>query len=360
MFQCQPGGRGGRAGAECLTGASCELSGGDGGDAGDWAYIPNFYFTKAVNTKLRLGVGVNAPFGLKSNYDNGWVGRYQALKSELKTVNINPSIAYQVNDWLSLGVGFSAMWAQAELTNAVDIGTLAGVPQRLDGQSRLIGNSWGWGWNLGAMFQVSPATRIGLAYRSQVHQTLQGHVTFTRVPGSFVPFFPNGNVNAQIATPDNVSASVFHQLNDQWDVMADLTWTHWSTFYDLTVIRTSGIPLSSTPERWDDAFRASLGASYHFNENLKLRTGFAYDQSPAPSEYRTPRIPDADRFWLSMGANYKITPASSIDFGYTHIFVSNSSINKITDTSVAALRDTVSGSYNNNINSLSVQFTHTF
>jgi long-chain fatty acid transport protein len=334
--------------------------GGDGGDAGDWAYLPNVYFTQAVHPKIKLGIGVNAPFGLKTNYDNGWVGRYQALKSELKTINLNPSIAYKVNDWLSLGVGFSAMWAQAELTNAVDFGTLLRVPQGVDGQAQLKGDNWSWGWNLGAMFQVTEATRVGLAYRSQVHQNLEGNVTFSGVPRPLAALFYSGPVTARLATPDSVSGSVFHQLNKQWDIMADLTWTHWSTFHDLTPLRISGIPLSSTAEHWDDAFRASLGASFHYNENLKLRTGFAYDQSPVPSAYRTPRIPDSDRFWLSIGANYKLTPWSSLDFGYTHIFVANSSINKITDVSVPALRDTLAGSYTSNINILSVQFTHTF
>ena len=335
--------------------------GGNGGNAGNWAYVPNVYFSKAVNDTIKLGIGINAPFGLQSNYDSGWVGRYQALTSNLKTVNINPSLAYKANDWLSLGLGFSAMWAQAELSNAIDFGTLLGAPQRVDGLGVLKGESWGWGWNLGALFQVTQATRVGVAYRSQVHQNLEGIVSFSGVPGPIAHLFPNGHVTANISTPDSVSASVFHQLNGQWDMMADLTWTHWSVFQDLTTLRTSGVPLSSTPEHWNDTFRASIGASFHYDENLKFRTGFAYDQTPVPNNtYRTPRIPDSDRFWLSIGANYKLTQASSLDFGYTHIFLANVSINKTTDSPVPALRDTVSGSYSSDINILSVQFTQAF
>ncbi|MFZ4703031.1 MAG: OmpP1/FadL family transporter, partial [Candidatus Methylumidiphilus sp.] len=234
--------------------------------------------------------------------------------SQLKTININPSLSYQANDWLSLGLGFSAMWAQADLTNSVDFGSLIRVPHMLDGQAEMKGENWSWGWNLGAMFQITPATRAGLAYRSQVHLNLEGYVAFSGVPRPLIPLFYTGNATAKLATPDNVSASIFHQLNDQWDVMADLTWTHWSTFRDLTSMRTSGVPLSYTPENWNDAVRASLGTSFHYNENLKLRTGFAYDESPVSSAYRTPRIPDSDRFWLSIGANYKLTPLSSVDF----------------------------------------------
>ena len=116
--------------------------GGDGGDAGDLALLPNLYFTKSVSDRIRLGIGVNAPFGLKTEYDDGWVGRYQALKSELKTININPSIAFKANDMVSVGFGVSAMRTEATLTNAVDFGSLCagfggcGIgasPQRNDG-----------------------------------------------------------------------------------------------------------------------------------------------------------------------------------------------------------------------------------
>jgi long-chain fatty acid transport protein len=146
--------------------------------------------------------------------------------------------------------------------------------------------------------------------------------------------------------------------------MADLTWMHWNKFQDVTVMRTSGAlagqSLSSVPENWDNTIRASLGASYHYNDALKLRTGLAYDKHPGSSEFLTPRNPDNDRIWLSLGANYKFTPTSSIDIGYTHIFVDDATLNKTTDTSIAALRDTVKGSYNSNVNIFSLQLSLTF
>ena len=354
--------------------------GGNGGDAGDWGFVPNIYFAKALNDTVRLGVGVNAPFVLKSDYDQGWVGRYQALKSEIKTININPSIAFKASDKISLGLGFSAMRTEAELTNAVDFGTICAAAlggcgtgatfQKNDGFARVQGDDWGFGWNAGAIFQITNATRLSLAYRSSVHQKLEGHANFNNVPAAFALLpalaagFTNGSVSAELTTPDSASASIFHQINHQWDVMADLTWTHWSNFKDLTVVRTSGTlagrTLSSVPENWDNTIRASLGASYRYNNTLKLRAGLAYDQSPTSLEFSTPRTPFTDRTWLSLGANYKFTPTSSMDVGYTHIFVNDATLNKTTDTSIAALRDTVKGSYDSNINIFSVQFTHTF
>ncbi|MDD5632605.1 MAG: outer membrane protein transport protein, partial [Methylococcales bacterium] len=209
-----------------------------------------------------------------------------------------------------------------------------------------------------------------LAYRSSVHQKLGGHADFNNVPAAFAlspalaAGFANGSVSAELTTPDSASASLFHQLNHQWEAMADLTWTHWSNFNNLTVIRTSGVlagrTLSSVPANWDNTLRVSLGASYRHNDALKLRAGFAYDQSPVSLEFSTPRTPFTGRFWLSLGANYRFTPTSSMDAGYTHIFVSDATLNKTTDASIAALRNTVKGSYDSNINIFSLQFTHTF
>lgn len=106
--------------------------------------------------------------------------------------------------------------------------------------------------------------------------------------------------------------------------------------------------------------RYSVGADYRYNEALKLRVGLAYDASPVPESFRTSRIPDNDRTWLAIGANYKTSANDSLDIGYTHIFVRNSALSKINDSSVAVLRDTLRGNYDNQINILSVQYTHTF
>ncbi len=358
-----------------LTGGLATL-GGDGGDAGDLALVPNIYFARAVSDNVRLGIGISAPFGLKTEYGGGWVGRYQAIKSELKTININPSIAFKVGNQLSLGFGVSAMRASAELTNAVDFGTICAASlagcgvgatfQQHDGLARLEGDDWGFGWNAGAIFQVTNATRFGLAYRSQVHQTLDGTIKFSNVPAAFAvspaltATFANGNITAKLTTPDSLSASLVHQFDPQWDVMADLTWTRWSKFERLTAVRSSGAIVSDVPENWENTIRASIGASYRYNDALKARVGLAYDESPVSTKFRTPRIPDNDRVWLSLGVGYQLFPTASLDVGYTHIFVRDTSINKVNDASSALLRDLVAGSYDSNVNILSVQYTHRF
>ncbi len=350
-------------GSHSSTGTA--TGGNNGGDAGDLSLVPNLFFSKAITPDLHLGIGLSAPFGLKTEYQNGWVGRYQALKSELHTININPSIAFKATDQLSLGFGVSAMRAEAVLSNALDLGRLFGAPQNFDALAHLKGDDWSVGWNAGAIFQFNDTTRFGLAYRSQVHEKLEGNVNFAfaaGTPGAVTGNFPNGAISAKLTLPDSLSGSLFHQLNDKWDVMTDVTWTGWSAFKNLTATYSTGTALSSTPENWQDTVRVSAGATYHYSDALKLRAGVAYDESPVPDAFRTPRIPDNDRTWLALGASYKITPAADLDVGYSHIFVKSTSINKTTDTSAAAaaLRDTVIGSYDSDVNILSVQVTYNF
>ncbi|MES2013039.1 MAG: porin [Pseudomonadota bacterium] len=352
-------------------GTPTAMRGSGGGDAGDLTFIPNIYFAKAISDTVHLGIGINAPFGLKTEYDNGWVGRYSALKSELKTININPAISYKASERFSVGAGLNLQRAEATLTNALDFGTIcygkvnpvtcSGVlnltPQNADGGINIKGDDWGWGYNFGAIFQPSQASRIGVAYRSRVHHTLEGSATFSNVPAALAAFTPNGSVTAKLVLPDSLSASIAHQLNDQWELLADATWTHWATFKQLQVVRTSGTLLSNQPENWKNTMRYSIGASYRYNEKLKLRAGVAYDESPVLDDFRTPRIPDNDRTWLSLGASYKLSPSRSVDVGYTHLFVKEATLNQ---GAVGTSTGQLSGQYDSDVNILSAQYTHAF
>jgi long-chain fatty acid transport protein len=349
------------------------ITGGNGGDAGDWALVPNLYYTKAVNDSFRLGLGINAPFGLKTEYDSSWVGRYDAIKSELKTININPSLAFKVNDMVSLGAGISAQYIDVELTNALDFGsicTLARIgscagPQAHDGRLKLTGDDWSYGYNLGALFSPTQGTRIGLTYRSRVIHHLEGDAKFSGVPTALAaaPTVQNGNIKADVTLPEIASVSAFHQVTDQWDILGDVTWTRWSRFKELRVERTNGSLIGATPENWENTLRYSLGLNYRYSEALKLRAGVAFDESPVPSTYRTPRIPDNDRKWFSLGANYKLSQAGSIDFGYTHIFVKDASVNltnPVSSTLPPTITRNLKGDYENDVNILSLQYTHNF
>jgi long-chain fatty acid transport protein len=332
--------------------------GDEGGNAGDLAFIPNFYFKMDVNDNVKLGLGVNAPFGLKTEYDKSWLGRFQGIKSELKTININPAIAFKVNDQLSLGFGVSAMYAKAELTSAVNQG-----PGPIERKSKVEGDDWGYGFNLGAIYQATADTRFGVSYRSKVEQKLEGDSKSDLIALNANPLSTlNTNVTAKVTLPENVSVSAFSRINDTWDVMGDVTWTRWSQFDELRIVRDNGTnsTLAVTPENWSNTTRYSLGLNYHYSDALKLRAGIAYDEEAISDKYRTVRIPGNDRKWLAFGAGWQATPSTKLDVGYAHLFISDT---KIDDNQTAALplgRGRVKGEYEASVDILSLQVTHNF
>lgn len=334
--------------------------GDEGPNAGDLAFVPNLYYKRDISDSLKLGLGVNSPFGLKTEYDKNWMGRFQAIKSDLKTININPALAFKVNDQLSLGAGVSAMWIQAELTSAVNYRHPTLPVSFGEGYTRVKGEDWGFGYNLGAIYQITPDTRVSLAFRSKVDQHLDGDVKFKRpaaLPAPFVAATPNGDVRADVTLPETLSLSAFSKVNDTWDVMGDITWTRWSRFKELAVYRESGTLLSSTQENWDNTLRYSLGVNYHYSDKLKLRAGLAYDEEAIRSQYRTARIPGNDRKWLALGAGWQATPSTKLDVGYAHLFISDA---KIDDNQLTSAKGRLSGEYDGSVDILSLQVTHNF
>jgi long-chain fatty acid transport protein len=316
---------------------SSNIGGGNGGDAGGLAIVPNGYFAYRLTPDVHVGVGMNAPFGLKTEYDSTWAGRTQGIKSELKTINLNPAIAWKANESLSLGAGLSVQYAQATLTSQTGGGLLT-----------VKGDNYSWGFNLGALWQLSDATRIGLAYRSEVDQKLEGTAEFSVVTALNTP------VTASVTLPDSASLSLVHQLNPRLELLADMTWTGWSDFDELRIVRAAGTTLGVTPENWNDSYRYSVGANYRLNDKVTLRSGLAYDETPVSDAFRTARIPDESRTWLSFGAQYRLSSKNTIDVGYAHLFVDEARINK-TESGV-----TLAGTYEASVDILSAQLTHSF
>lgn len=353
-----------------LAASGLNALGGEGGDAGSLAPVPNMFLAMDLSPSIRMGLGVSAPFGLKTEYDQTWAGRFQAVESDLKTLNINPTLAFKLNDAWSLGMGLDLQRIEATLSNMANYsafiafasGNVLLLPS-LEGLATVQGDDWGWGGNLGAIFSPSPDLRLGASYRSRINYTLEGDVRFAGVPttgngaidAALAAQFANGGVTAKVTMPDTLALSLFKRVNSNWDLLADATWTNWSVFDTLAVNRSSGALLSSTAENWDDTWRYSLGANYHANRNLTWRFGLALDQSPVPNANRTARIPDEERTWVSVGGQYRYAENSMLDFGYAHLFIKDASINQS-----AAGAGTLLGSYDNHVDILSVQYTRRF
>lgn len=350
------------------------ISGGDGGDAGRTGLVPNVYYTQAIDDRLSFGLGVNAPFGLVTDYDDGWVGRYHADRSQVKTLNINPAASYRMNDQLSFGAGLNIQRIEAVLTNAVDYGTICAAvpgvqgceaPGALDGNARVQADNTAFGFNLGALWQVGENTRIGLAYRSRIDHKLEGSSTLTAPNATAAATaaaigIANSAVQAYVTLPETISISAFHQLNNSWSVMGDITRTRWSRFPELRIDFLDTTQSDSVVTfALEDVNRYSVGATYAPGGNWSYRAGVALDQSPTPNaEFRSARLPDADRKWITLGVSHRSSESMSLDFSYAHIWVDNTDINKSAGTSAANenfLRGNLVGSYDANINILSAQ-----
>ena len=323
--------------------------GGNGGDGGDWAYVPNAFFTMPINNRLSVGLAINAPFGLTTSYDQGWRGQLVALKSQIQTLNLNPAIAYRVNNMLSVGAGVSAQMIRAKLSSFTGAAAL--------GNADLKADDVGYGYNLGAMFQPRDGTRFGASYRSKIKYSLGGNVNFTGPAGAAF----GSSISADLTVPDSASFSVFHRLNRDWELMADATWTGWDRLQQLTVIRTTasaGGPAGSTvttiPFRWDNTWRFGLGANYNVYDRMKLRLGVAFDETPTNDGTRSPRLPDQDRTWLAAGLQYRVPRAGVLEIGYAHEFIRDATVNNALGAS------NLVGKFDNKANILSLQYSHPF
>jgi len=332
--------------------------------------VPSGYISHQYSDKVWFGMGVNAPFGLKTEYKKNWVGRYHAIKSELLTININPAMAFKLNDNVTFGFGLSAMYADGELTNKADGGLAlalagAGAPGSDDGFVKLTGDDWGYGFNAGVLLEPTQNTRIGLHYRSEIDLTLDGHV---KVSGFDHPALAaeNGKQKGKldITLPDTVSVSGNYKLNSRWALMADVTWTQWSDVDELVTKLQDGSRSVSVWD-YDDSWRYAIGAEFTPSRTWTFRSGVALDETPVPNDnLRSPRVPDNDRTWVTLGMTYRHTPNLSFDFGYAHIFVDDPKLKNVSDNHDPATSDqgfhSLSGEYDASVDILSAQVNWKF
>lgn len=320
--------------------------GGNGGDAGSINYVPNGYVSyEVVKNFVWGGVGVSTPFGLKTEWDDGWVGRFHALKSDVKTVNINPSVALKLGELFSVGAGFDVQWIQAELSNAVNysgiVAGAAGAPAlallatcpgatagvNCEGVATVKGDAWSYGWNVGVMLNLPTRTRVGASYRSSIEHDIEGTVKFTNRPALVGPLAPleprlaDGDVKTKIKLPDTAILAVSQKVGDKLELLADFSFTHWKTLQDLSIFRANGATLTQTPLNFKNSWKAGVGANYQLLPAVKVRGGVSYDESPVRDEFRTPRLPDQDRLWVATGLQLAPVKAFAVDAGFAWLFV---------------------------------------
>jgi len=327
----------------------------NGGDAGGTSVIPAGYWSMSLSPALRIGLGISPTFGNKTEYDSTFIGRFSGYYAELKQININPAVAYKLNEMVSLGFGVNYAMNEIEFRQKVPLGAAT------QGTATLKGDDDAWGWNVGAMFQLTPTTRLGLAYRSKIKFDLEGDQTVT-VDATGAVFAPaTYAIKSTLETPDSFSMALSQKLDDRWELLGDLTWTGWSSVKTLPVIRSStGAQVNSLSYNFEDSWRVGIGANYILNDAWKLRVGTAYDKSPVKNDAdRTMTLPDSDRTWLAFGARYTMSKETSLDVGYSHIFFKKASTARFVD--LTGFPDqTVRGEFETSADQFSLQINHRF
>jgi long-chain fatty acid transport protein len=378
-------------------------AGSEGGDAGGWIPVPNAYVSGQLGERAWVGISVNVPFGLETDWADDWMGRFHANKSKVQTIKINPTIAFKVSDVLSLGVGANYQHLKADLGQNVAYGgiayygalgslTAAGLPPAAaiatlnaalvpqlpsgvatEAPALITGDSNAWGWNAGALLTLGEQAHLGVSYRSKVKHDVEGTVEFTglptlSLPGALAPIastlnarFANGPVTTEIELPDTFSAALAWE-NEKLEILADWTYTRWDVLQSLDIRREGQSDLfSSVTLKFENTWRAGLGANFKLNDAWKLRLGTAYDTAPVQDEFRTPRLPDTDRIWAAGGFEWTLSQKAKIDVGYAHLFIDDASSNlKNQETPTSTPVGGLVGTYGAKVDILGAQLTLSF
>ena len=278
-----------------------------------------------MNGSLWAGLAVTTPFGLRNEYKPDFFGRYDSLKTDLSTIDVAPSVAYRVADWLSIGAGVDIQRADAKLINAIPNPLAPGGPSpATDGRLTAEGGDWNAGFNLGLLVKPARDWRLGFSYRSAITHTLSGHVT-TEFAGTTT----RQDVSGDLDLPDIANFGAAWDVTPKLTLLAQFNYYGWSRFKELRLRLADGSQLV-TPENYRDTFGGSIGAKYKLTDRWSVRTGVQYDQTPTRDGFRSTRVPDSNRYWTALGVSYEITGGIGLDVSYAHLFTRDASISSTT------------------------------
>lgn len=329
-------------------------------DAGKNATVPAFYAMWDPGGAIKFGVSANVPFGLETEYDADWMGRYHATRSAIRTLALSPTVSYEVMPGLTLGAAAVFQQIDAKLGKAVNVNQILGTGG--DAYSELEGShSQGFGGKFGVLWEATSSTRLGLAYHTEIRHELSGEARFSgNTPAALINnnLLRDSGIKANVALPETASFGIQQDLASWLTLAGEASWTRWSKVQELRIRFVSGRADDVTPLKWRDTYFLSIGAIVRPAAGWTLRTGLAFDKSPVPDSERTPRVPDQDRTWLSFGASYKWNEALELDAGYSHIFVKKAR-SALVDTGAASdpnrFRGNLTGNYEASIDILAVQ-----
>ncbi len=322
-------------------------------DYASQAWVPNFYFLTPIDNRFSVGITINSHFGLRTDFDSSFGASDIADEARIETVNINPSIAYKVSDDFSVGFGLSFVYAEGELStttnqlNALALGTTLSGNETI---AKVEGDSWGYSWNFGLLWEASQNVNIGFNYRGEVEIELEGEMESDLTAVGI----PTGDASLNIDLPAGAELSLLYQITPTWTLSSSINWTDWSVFEALKVDFRNGGEFLLKEENYKDNWRYALAVTHTLSQSWTLRTGLAFDESPVQDEFRSLSIPDSDRYWYTLGVTYAYDDKISADIGYALLQGENVDIE---ETSRLGTRFVGETSGDANILSVSVNYT---
>jgi len=293
---------------------------GSSGDIGQGAVLPAGATSYQINDRLWLGLSTGAPFGLVTKPRQVWAGEVYGRSSRIFSLAINPVIGFKVNEWLSVAAGPNIEYFRLTLRQALPI---PGIQPTVYPSSFLKGESWGAGFTAGATLTPRDGTVLGIGYRSSVHHDIDGSIGVPLL--ALAPLA--GQVRSKLNTPDKLSVGLTQAISPVARVDLGFEWDNWSRLGNVGIVsKTLGLPVNSLPLNYKDGYTYAIGAEYDASPNLTLRTGFAYETSPIDFSNRSVRLPDGDRYNVSVGASYRWSQALTLNVAYSHFFLDRSRI----------------------------------
>jgi len=314
-------------------------SGGSENGDDSWNFPSTFYYTHQINNNVTAGLGVFFPFGLSTEWDDDYSGRYLGTSGEVFTTNINPAVSFRVNDKLSLAVGLDLLYLDATLKSKINqtaayvltdlqfSGGVGGALPPLTGplndiSQKFDGDGWGAGYNLGVLYKATDRVSVGATYRSHVDVNVDGDASFNGVNPLLASAFPKTGGDADIRLPAQATAGVAFKAMDNLVVEAGVRWEDWESTDDLTIdfdAPVFGQNASVTPRDWNATWAYNIGGQYRLNETVAINAGYLYGQNAVPSSTVEPLIPDADAHLFTLGTDLTFGPWTiSGAFGYEH------------------------------------------
>ena len=350
-----------------IRNASGPFPGTNEGDMVPFSTVPFGYYVTPVSDTLHAGIGLYVPFGVESDYEDTFQGRYHGLNSVVKVVTIQPTLSYAFNDTVSIGFGPTINHIEGKLTSALPNVLFGGSG---DAGVDIEGDDIGYGYNLGVLVAVSDRLDWGLTYHSKVDFTLEGDTTVSGGNGMLGPIPPNpmiptglpglnGKYDAEldITMPESVDTAFSYQASDEVTLYAGATWTRWSRLEGIDV-ENSGINAAYASEfgtvseelNWEDTWAVAIGGAYQLNPDWVLRAGYAKDRTPTSDMDRTVRIPVSDRDIVTLGAGWNLSDDLTLDAAYAYIDEKTGRVSQ----------ESYSGEFDNTAHGLSMQATYRF